>query len=60
VFGGATVKSAEAQTLEWEAHKAAERAARAGKRGVAPGVLDDLPLALPALLRAYKLQRQRP
>src|SRR5208283_1472397 len=56
VFGEATVESAEAQTREWEAHKAAERAARAGERGVAPGVLDDLPLALPALLRAEKLQ----
>jgi len=58
VFGEATVESAEAQTREWEAHKAAERAARAGERGVAPGVLDDLPLALPALLRAEKLQRR--
>ncbi|HME70098.1 MAG TPA: nucleoside triphosphate pyrophosphohydrolase [Myxococcota bacterium] len=58
VFGEATVKSAEAQTREWEAHKAAERAARAGERGAAPGVLDDLPLALPALLRAHKLQRR--
>jgi nucleoside triphosphate diphosphatase len=58
VFGEATVESSEAQTLEWEAHKAAERAARAGKRGVAPGALDDLPLALPALLRAHKLQRR--
>jgi nucleoside triphosphate diphosphatase len=58
VFGEATVESSEAQTREWEAHKAAERAARAGERGVAPGVLDDLPLALPALLRAHKLQRR--
>jgi MazG family protein len=58
VFGTATVESADAQTREWEAHKAAERAARAGSRGVAPGVLDDLPLALPALLRAHKLQQR--
>ena len=58
VFGGTTVESAEAQTREWEAHKAAERAARAGDRGVAPGVFDDLPLGLPALLRAHKLQRR--
>jgi nucleoside triphosphate diphosphatase len=58
VFGEATVGSSEAQTREWEAHKAAERAARAGERGVAPGVLDELPLALPALLRAHKLQRR--
>ncbi|HBZ69259.1 MAG TPA: nucleoside triphosphate pyrophosphohydrolase, partial [Deltaproteobacteria bacterium] len=58
VFGGATVESAEAQTREWEAHKAAERAARAGERGASPGVLDGLPLALPALVRAHKLQRR--
>ncbi len=58
VFGDATVESAEAQTREWEAHKAAERAARAGESGVSPGVLDDLPLALPALVRAHKLQRR--
>jgi MazG family protein len=57
VFGNATVESAEAQTLEWEVHKATERAARAGKPG-ATGVLDDLPLALPALLRAHKLQHR--
>jgi ATP diphosphatase len=58
VFGGTRVESAEAQTQEWEAHKAAERAARAGELGVKAGVLDDLPLALPALLRAHKLQRR--
>jgi MazG family protein len=58
VFGGGAVESAEAQTREWEAHKAAERTARAGRRGLVPGVLDDLPLALPALLRAQKLQHR--
>jgi ATP diphosphatase len=58
VFGTTTVESADAQTREWEGHKAAERAARAGSRGVEPGVLDDLPLALPALLRAHKLQQR--
>ncbi|HKE13116.1 MAG TPA: nucleoside triphosphate pyrophosphohydrolase [Myxococcota bacterium] len=58
VFGTATVESADAQTREWEGHKAAERAASAGSRGLAPGVLDDLPLALPALLRAHKLQQR--
>jgi len=58
VFGRARVESAEVQTLEWEIHKATERAARAGEDGVVPGVLDDLPLALPALLRARKLQHR--
>ncbi|RBI82927.1 nucleoside triphosphate pyrophosphohydrolase [Rhodosalinus halophilus] len=46
-------KSAEQQTRDWEAVKAAERAAKA--RG---GVLDDVALALPALMRAVKLQKR--
>lgn len=53
VFGDADVKSAEAQTLAWEVMKARERAARAQT-----GVLDDVPLALPALMRAIKLQNR--
>ena len=46
-------KSAEQQTLDWETIKAAEREARA--RG---GVLDDVALNLPALMRAEKLQKR--
>lgn len=46
-------KSADQQTRDWEAQKARERAARA--RG---GVLDDVALGLPALLRALKLQKR--
>ena len=46
-------KTAEQQTVDWERMKAAERAARA-----APGVLDDVALGLPALMRAVKLQRR--
>lgn len=61
VFGDAAVESAGAQTEAWEVTKAAERAA-AAKRGSATGVpasaFDDLPLALPALLRAQKLARR--
>jgi len=53
VFGDAEVSSAEAQTLAWEGMKARERASRA--QG---GVLDDVPLALPALTRAVKLQKR--
>jgi nucleoside triphosphate diphosphatase len=53
VFGDAGTRTAEAQTAAWEAQKAAERAARA--QG---GVLDDVPLALPALTRAVKLQNR--
>ena len=54
VFGEASRdKTAEQQTRDWEAVKAAERAAKA--RG---GVLDDVALGLPALMRAEKLQKR--
>jgi ATP diphosphatase len=46
-------KSAEQQTRDWETVKAAERASKA--RG---GALDDVALALPALMRAEKLQKR--
>ncbi|HLT01039.1 MAG TPA: MazG family protein, partial [Geminicoccaceae bacterium] len=55
VFGGAAIEDARAQSLAWEAHKAAERATRAEG---GHGILDDVPLALPALVRAAKLQRR--
>ena len=54
VFGSdSRDKSAEQQTRDWEAIKAAERAGRART-----GTLDDVALALPALLRAVKLQKR--
>ncbi|SLN16087.1 Nucleoside triphosphate pyrophosphohydrolase [Roseovarius albus] len=46
-------KSAEQQTKDWEAIKAAERAAQAQN-----GVLDGVAVGLPALLRAVKLQKR--
>lgn len=46
-------KSADQQTVDWEAQKARERVAKAQN-----GVLDDVALALPALLRALKLQKR--
>jgi MazG family protein len=58
VFGGAEIGSAAAQTEAWEAHKAAERRARAEASGAAESVLDGVALALPALLRAEKIQRR--
>jgi ATP diphosphatase len=58
VFGGAEVESARAQSHAWEGVKATERASRAGGVDGKPGVLDDVPLALPALVRAAKLQRR--
>ncbi|NBB97481.1 MAG: nucleoside triphosphate pyrophosphohydrolase, partial [Alphaproteobacteria bacterium] len=54
VFGDAErEKSAAQQVQDWETVKAAERAARA--QG---GVLDDVALGLPALMRAVKLQKR--
>jgi MazG family protein len=65
VFGAAEVASAAAQTLAWEDTKARERAGKARERAgkaraarEAASVLDDVPLALPALTRAQKLQRR--
>jgi len=53
VFGGADIQTAEAQTVSWEALKASER-----KHKAKAGVLDDVPAALPALMRAQKLQKR--
>ena len=53
VFGGhKTPETAAAQTVAWEEHKRGERAAKQA------GILDDVPYALPALLRAEKLQKR--
>lgn len=54
VFGNARRdKTAEDQVADWEQVKAAERAARNQS-----GVLDDVALGLPALMRAVKLQKR--
>ncbi len=54
VFGDqAGVDNADAQTENWEVMKAAERAEKAQH-----GVLDGVAVGLPALLRAYKLQKR--
>ncbi len=54
VFGDAPRdKTAAQQAQDWEAVKAAERKARAQT-----GVLDDVALGLPALMRAVKLQKR--
>jgi MazG family protein len=52
VFGDARIDSAAAQTVAWEEQKRQERE-RAGA-----SVLDDVPLALPALTRANKLGKR--
>ena len=48
------VRDAEAQTIAWESHKHRERAAKFP----GSGLLDDISRALPALLRAEKLQKR--
>ncbi len=53
VFAGQAAATAEALAHDWDAHKAAERAA-AGLQGALAGV----PKALPALVRAAKLGRR--
>src|ERR1700722_4947496 len=54
VFGGAEAATdAHGQKLAWEALKAQERTQKSQT-----SILDDVPLALPALLRAEKLQRR--
>ena len=53
VFGDQKdIKDADQQTEAWEGHKARERDAKGHS------VLDDVPLALPALLRGQKLQKR--
>jgi ATP diphosphatase len=56
VFGDVRIDSAAAQTAAWEQHKAAERRDRAQRAGEGHSVLDGVALALPALLRAAKIQ----
>ncbi len=52
VFGDADIKTAEAQTVSWENIKAEERKHKV----LDASVLADVPAALPALMRAQKLQ----
>jgi nucleoside triphosphate diphosphatase len=58
VFGDAVIGDAETQTKAWEEHKSKERHARALAAGTPESVLDGVALALPALLRAAKIQRR--
>jgi MazG family protein len=56
VFGTVKISSVTAQSEAWEAHKAAERQARARQAEEKESVLDGVALALPALLRSIKIQ----
>jgi ATP diphosphatase len=53
VFGTAKIESVKAQTENWEKLKAEER-----RKKSAASILGDVPLALPALTRAEKLQKR--
>jgi ATP diphosphatase len=57
-FGGADERTSVSQTIAWEEQKAAERDARAAKSGLKPSALDGVAFALPALMRAQKLQKR--
>ena len=56
VFGDLKIADADAQTVSWEARKAAERAQKGGQQPA--GALDGVAKALPALLRAEKIQKR--
>ena len=58
VFGADQIASVEAQSAAWEEHKARERIEKSQRGGESASVLDDVPAALPALLRAHKLGRR--
>lgn len=58
VFGETAIDGAASQTIAWEAHKAAERAAKAEADGRVASALDGVSAAYPALMRAVKLQRR--
>lgn len=58
VFADASVDDAEAQSLAWEQHKQRERDAKAAQASRPSSVLDDIPKAMPSLMRAMKLQRR--
>jgi MazG family protein len=57
VFGEQDVRSAHEQSVAWEVMKAAERAGKAAP-GKTESALDGVARALPALLRAEKLQKR--
>ncbi|WP_291076380.1 nucleoside triphosphate pyrophosphohydrolase [Hyphomonas sp.] len=57
VFGAADTRTADQQVVAWEVIKAEERAAK-GQHGAEESALDGVALALPALLRAEKLQKR--
>lgn len=53
VFGDETIRTAEEQSVAWDKHKEVEQLVKGHE-----SILDEVALALPALLRAYKLQKR--
>lgn len=58
VFGPDAAKDAEGAKARWDDIKAVERAGKAEKRQQEASLLDDVPRALPALVRAEKLAKR--
>jgi len=58
VFGDLTIDGADQQSLAWEDQKAAERQQKSLDSGKEESILDDVPVALPALKRAQKLGKR--
>ena len=58
VFQKDVVKDIHSQGVSWELHKAEERKQKSAERGGQSGALDDVALALPALMRAQKLSKR--
>jgi MazG family protein len=58
VFGNQDIASAEAQTLNWEEQKAAERREKAARDDRPESALDGVARTLPGLIRAEKLTKR--
>jgi len=58
VFGERDARTAEEQTRAWETLKAEERAKKRLEDGAPHSLLDDVAMALPALMRAEKLTKR--
>jgi len=56
--GDEKIENAEQQTLAWDSFKEAERKQKAHTKNETPSLMDGVPVALPALTQAVKLQRR--
>jgi MazG family protein len=58
VFGSTTIATEAAQRVAWETHKAEERKSAQETNDRPPSVIDGVAMALPALMRAEKIQKR--